>query len=221
MLGEKDFDAWADSYEASVERSEEEGSYPFAGYERVVGTIERRVLAAKARTVLDVGFGTGVLTSRLYDSGCEVWGQDFSGRMVELAQARMPDAHLFQGDFSEGVVDELRGRRYDAVVATYSLHHLDDVRKVDLLRELAGLLAEGGHVYVGDVAFESRDALEACRAQAGELWDGDEVYFVRDELTDDLPGLTFERMSPCAAVLTLGTVAATAPCHVDEFEIGA
>lgn len=204
MLGEKDFDGWADGYDASVERSDEDGSYPFAGYECVVGTICRRVLASRARSVLDVGFGTAALTSRLYDAGCEVWGQDFSGRMVELAQARMPGAHLFKGDFGDGLVGELCRRRYDAVVATYSLHHLDDARKVGLLRELAGLLSEGGRVYVGDVAFESRAELDACRAEAGELWDSDEVYFVHDELARALPGLTFERMSPCAGVLTLG-----------------
>nr|WP_239471653.1 class I SAM-dependent methyltransferase [Olsenella profusa] len=203
-MGEKDFDAWADGYDASVEQSDEEGSYPFAGYERVLGTIERRVLAAGARRVLDVGFGTGTLTARLYDAGCEVWGEDFSGRMVELAQGRMPGAHLFQGDFSGGVADEIRRRRYDAIVATYSLHHLDDAGKVALLRQLVGLLAEGGRLYVGDVAFATRAELEACRAEAGERWDSDEVYFVYDELRDALPGLTFERMSPCAGLLTLG-----------------
>ena len=36
--------------------------------------------------VLDIGFGTGTLTTKLYENGCEVYGQDFSQRMIELAK---------------------------------------------------------------------------------------------------------------------------------------
>ena len=49
--------------------------------------------------MLDLGFGTGTLTAKLYENGCTIWGQDFSRRMIEIAQEKMPDAHLYQGDF--------------------------------------------------------------------------------------------------------------------------
>lgn len=39
-------------------------------------------------TVLDIGFGTGTLTTKLYENGCCVYGQDFSERMIELAAAK-------------------------------------------------------------------------------------------------------------------------------------
>ena len=64
-------------------------------------------------------------------------------------------------------------------------------------------LRPGGAILIGDVAFESRAALEACRAAAGESWDGEEVYFVADELREALPGSRFEKLSPCAGILTL------------------
>ena len=60
-----------------------------------------------------------------------------------------------------------------------------------------------GAILIGDVAFESRAALEACRAAAGESWDGEEVYFVADELREALPGSRFEKLSSCAGILTL------------------
>lgn len=203
MLDEKDFDDWAPTYDESVERADAAGAYPFAGYERVMDAIFERVTARPCARVLDLGFGTATLTARLHEAGCEVYGQDFSSRMVEIARAKMPDAHLYQGDLASGLVPELADASYDAIVATYSLHHLDDARKVALIRGLLPLLAPGGCIYLGDVAFETRAELDACRSQAGPAWDPDEVYVVYDELRAAFPALTFERMSPCAGLLTL------------------
>ena len=203
MLNETGFDLWADGYDHSVQRSDAEGSYPFAGYREILNDIYRRVLAAGGGDVLDIGFGTGTLTAKLYEQDCHIWGQDFSARMVELAQEKMPQAALYCGDFSKGLVEKLRGRQYDAIIATYSLHHLTDDRKVTFLGSLRSLLRAGGCIYVGDVAFQTRAELNACKAQAGDSWDEDEIYFVYDELKENLPELEFERFSDCAGVLRL------------------
>ena len=53
------------------------------------------------------------------------------------------------------------------------------------------------------MAFKTRTALEACRLAAGEDWDGEEAYFVVEELRKDFPDLCFVPMSPCAGVLSL------------------
>ena len=114
MLNNTGFDLWADGYDKSVGLSDENDRYPFAGYRAMMNALYQRVLAQSGRDVLDIGFGTGVLTSRLYKQGCRIYGQDFSARMIELAQAKMPDARLYQGDFSKGLVPELCVRQYDA-----------------------------------------------------------------------------------------------------------
>ena len=204
MLNEEGFDRWAEDYDADTARSDGEGSYPFAGYRRVLDTIARRVLARGTPTVLDIGFGTGTLTERLYRAGCEVFGQDFSPEMLAAARERMPEAALWLGDFRRGLVPALAEREYECIMATYSLHHLTDGEKTAFLRELRGRLRPGGEILVGDVAFETRAELEACRAGAGEAWDEEEVYFVAGELRRDFPGLRFEKLSPCAGVLSLG-----------------
>lgn len=203
MLGSTGFDLWADGYDRSVGLSDENGRYPFAGYRAMMNALYRRVLAQSGRDVLDIGFGTGVLTARLHAQGCRICGQDFSARMIELAQAKMPEAQLYQGDFSNGLVPELCARQYDAIVATYSLHHLTDAQKVDLLHALLPLLREDGCIFIGDIAFRTREDLEACRSAAGDAWDADEIYFVYDELCLHFPALTFEAFSHCAALLTL------------------
>ena len=203
MLNNTGFDLWADGYDKSVGLSDENDRYPFAGYRAMMNALYQRVLAQSGRDVLDIGFGTGVLTSRLYEQGCRIYGQDFSARMIELAQAKMPDARLYQGDFSKGLVPELRAQQYDAIVATYSLHHLTDTQKIGFLHTLLPLLKQDGCLFIGDVAFRTREELEACRTAAGEDWDSDEIYFVYGELRPHFPMLTFESFSHCTALLTL------------------
>lgn len=203
MLSNKGFDLWADDYDKCVGLSDEDGTYPFAGYKAILNAIYNRVLNASARTVLDIGFGTGTLTSKLYEQGCAIYGQDFSAKMIELAQEKMPDARLFQGDFSNGLAEPLTQQKYDAIIATYSLHHLTDLQKVTFLKGLLMLLNEGGCIYIGDVAFETRAELQKCMDEAADEWDEDEIYFVYDELRTHFPTIQFEQMSNCAGLISL------------------
>lgn len=203
MLNSKGFDLWADGYDKSVSLSDACDTYPFAGYKAILNEIYNRVLSGHRGNVLDIGFGTGTLTSKLYEQGCCIFGQDFSSKMIELAQNKMPKARLYQGDFSCGLADDLKQFKYDAIIATYSLHHLTDAQKIRFLGELLPLLNEDGCIYIGDVAFATRDELETCKLQAGEEWDETEIYFVFDELKDAFPKLVFEPTSYCAGLFTL------------------
>ena len=182
MLNNKGFDLWADDYDKSVGLSDDDGTYPFAGYKNILNEIYNRILNSSAKTVLDIGFGTGALTSKLYEHGYNVYGQDFSERMIELAREKMPNAKLYQGDFTDGLVETLTNKKYDVIIATYSLHHLTDIQKVKFIENLSKLLNDEGCIYIGDVAFENRETLVKCMAEAGEEWDDEEIYFVIDEL---------------------------------------
>ena len=155
------------------------------------------------KTVLDIGFGTGTLTAKLYEQGCTIFGQDFSARMIELAQEKMPKARLCQGDFAQGLVSALQEQKYDAIIATYSMHHLTDVQKVDFLCSLLPLLNKDGCIYIGDVAFRTRVEYDACRIACGDEWDDDEIYFVHEEMQQFFPQMTFEPMSFCAGLMTI------------------
>lgn len=203
MLDNKGFDLWADGYDKAVGLSEEANSYPFAGYKAVLGDIFQEIVSKKNPSVLDIGFGTGTLTTKLYEYGCNVYGQDFSQRMIELAKEKMPNANLYQGDFSKGLVKELSNCKFDYIIGTYSIHHLDDEQKVAFFHELLNNLNEGGKILIGDVAFETRAELEKCKAEAGDDWDNDEIYFVIDELRKDFPNLIYEKKTYCSGVITI------------------
>lgn len=203
MLNSKGFDLWADGYDKSVGLSDESNTYPFAGYKAVLGRIYQTIMKKSPCDVLDVGFGTGTLTAKLYENGCRIWGQDFSERMIALAREKMPDARLYQGDFADGLAEPLKENTYDFIVSTYALHHLTLEGKLAFIDELCARLKDGGMLLIGDVAFETAAEMDACRAAAGDEWDDDEIYFVYDEMKRSFPAMTFEKMSFCAGLLTL------------------
>ena len=203
MLNNKGFDLWADGYDKTVGVSDEENSYPFAGYREILGRIFKTIMEKPKAVVLDIGFGTGTLTTKLYENGCTVYGQDFSARMIELASAKMPGAHLYQADFSKGLAEPLQQHNYDFIVATYSLHHLTDDQKVAFLQSLRKHLNSNGMILIGDVAFETRAQLEKRQQEVGNEWDDEEIYFVAEELRNVFPSLLFTPVSYCAGILTI------------------
>ena len=203
MLDNKGFDLWADGYDKAVGISDEENTYPFAGYKEILGRIYQTIMEKPGATVLDVGFGTGTLTTKLYEKGYTIYGQDFSSRMIELASQKMPKAQLFQGDMVNGLVVPLLLQKYDFIVATYSLHHLTDEQKDVFIRIMLEQLNEDGCILIGDVAFETRRELEKCRQETGEEWDQDEIYFVAEEMKRTFPELEFEKVSYCSGIFRL------------------
>lgn len=77
MLDNKGFDLWADGYDKSVGLSDEDQTYPFAGYKGVLARIYQLVMAREKAKVLDIGFGTGTLTNRLYEQGVRFGDRTF------------------------------------------------------------------------------------------------------------------------------------------------
>lgn len=206
MRDEKGFDLWSDEYDESVRESRH--TYPFDGYPDVLGTVYRMVPVKQHKRILDVGVGTGVLTRRFYQDGAEVCGIDFSEKMLERAREAMPGAVLVKWDFSRGLPPEFEGKRFDAIVSTYALHHLHDEGKVALIVELQRALAPDGALLIGDVAFETVQAREKCRRANADAWDRDEFYLTADILLPCLEekgvSAQYRQISSCAGILKIG-----------------
>ncbi len=203
MLDNKGFDLWADDYDQSVGIGDEQDSYPFAGYKKLLGKIYQIIRQGQGTKVLDIGFGTATLSNKLYQNGYEIWGQDFSQKMIEIASPKMPNAHLFQGDFTKDLHKEISNNNYDFIIATYALHHLTDKQKAPFINNLKKLLNPKGLIIIGDVAFETQAQLDNCCQQAGDNWDEDEFYFVYEQLKQELTDISFEKISNCAGIIQL------------------
>ena len=206
MLDSRGFDLWADGYDRSVDISDEDNTYPFAGYKKVLAGIYEAIRNMHGKRVLDIGFGTGVLAGKLYENGYDITGIDFSERMIQIAQEKMPSARLIQHDFTKGLPAELVDSKFDAIVCTYAIHHLDDAAKIEFLNELQTHLLPSGKIFIGDVAFCSREELNACRECSGDEWDDEEFYIVAEDVSKEIAGVQFEKVSYCAGILTLEAI---------------
>lgn len=210
MLNQQGFNLWADGYDKTVQLSEESNQYPFAGYKAVLNTIFNEVMYSPKSTVLDIGFGTGVLTAKLYDNGHMINGFDFSSKMIEIAKGKMPDANLMEWDLSKGLPPAQLDQTYDAIISTYALHHFTDDMKVQYITALLQQLTPTGKIFIGDIAFETREQLEKCRQDSISYWDDDEFYFIYEEIGPLLKGLCqleFHPISHCGGVFVISNIA--------------
>ncbi len=199
MLDSNGFDGWADEYDAAVEKSINDGTYPFCGYDRAHDAVFERVKSA--RRVLDLGVGTGKFSERLYRLGASITAVDFSANMIETARRKMPNARFIRADLTAGLPTETDGT-FDAVTALYSIHHLTDGQKVAVIDSALERLSERGVFAIGDVAFATETDRLAAKKRAGDAWDDAEYYCVAEKLAPLVNGkLEFIPVSFCAGVI--------------------
>lgn len=204
MMNSKGFDNWAGEYDESIAKSK---GYPFEGYYSVLTCVHNMIKIKNETKILDIGIGTGQLTYELYKKGGQIYGIDFSEKMLELARRKMPAAIFYRFDFNNGIPEELKNEQFDYIVSSYAIHHIDDKQKVNFIKELKGILADKGIIVLADVAFKNRDALEKCEENVGKEWDNDEIYMVANEMESELNRERFItnyiQISPCAGVLKI------------------
>ena len=119
---------------------------------------EQTAQAAKdveARTILELGIGTGETARRVLAShpGAQLTAIDSSAEMLERASSVVPDAELRLAQLQ----DPLPHGPFDLVVSALAVHHLDGAGKQDLFRRVAEVLAPGGTFVLADVVVPERE----------------------------------------------------------------
>jgi tRNA (cmo5U34)-methyltransferase len=109
-------------------------------------TVLLELLPERMERVLDLGCGDGRLLALVLGARPQAGGVavDFSPPMLERARERFagaPGVELHQRDLVEPLPDL---GRFDLVVSSLAIHHLEDARKRELYAEILGLLAPGG-----------------------------------------------------------------------------
>ena len=206
MLNKQGFNLWAEDYDQTVQLSEEKNEYPFAGYKTILNAIYNEIMHHPQTEILEVGIGTGVLAKKLYENNHVVTGIDFSSKMLEISQHKMPNAKLLEWDIQQGVPRVLKENKFDFIVSTYTLHHLTEEQKVSFLNELTPLLKRNGKILIGDISFKTSEHLQQCKQKNEAHWDDDEFYFVYDEIMPALFttfNIQYEQISECGGFYIL------------------
>lgn len=99
----------------------------------------------KSPSILDIGAGTGLLSSFLIEKYPEASFTliDISEKMLEMAKERFRDnskVKYIVADYSKYNFTE----KYDMVVSALSIHHLEDKDKMELYKKIYAILRENG-----------------------------------------------------------------------------
>jgi putative AdoMet-dependent methyltransferase len=205
------FDERAETYDQSVQGRDD---FPFLGYD---AALEGVVAAAAPRppcSVLDLGIGTGNLAKRFAELGCEVWGLDFSPRMLTRAARKVPGARLAEAGLL-GEWPAAFNRKFDLIVSAYAFHHFTLERKIALLRRLSRDHWEpGGRIIIADISFRTNEALAHARERWRDVWD-EEHYWIAEEAVPacEAAGLLirYEQISEVAGIYVLTSAVPGSP----------
>ena len=125
------------------------------GYDAVLDWVAKMARITSQSRVLELGSGTGNLTQRLDDCE-ELVCVDVSERMEELARhkiSRFQNRRFIKEDILQ-VFDHPIGL-FDAILSTFTVHHLTEPEKLHFFREVFQHLKPGGRAVFGDLMVEN------------------------------------------------------------------
>lgn len=137
--------AWdPDSYERLM--AEEVPDYPCLQEQLVAATLTR-----PARTILDLGIGSGLTAARVLRGHEEATlvGVDANADMLAAAGAALDTRRCTL--HQRHLEDPLPVGPFDLVMSTLAVHHLPGPGKADLFRRIADVLTPGGRLVLADV----------------------------------------------------------------------
>ncbi|CDQ40753.1 MULTISPECIES: class I SAM-dependent DNA methyltransferase [Virgibacillus] len=140
------FDDWANQYDDSVAGMDPQYARVFANYNHILDT----VVSYTEGSVLEFGIGTGNLSQKLIEAGHEFVGVEPSLAMREIANKKLPNVQIVEGDFLHFPAFT---EKVDTIVSTYAFHHLTDTEKESAIKQFSELLPIGGKVVFGDTVF--------------------------------------------------------------------
>ena len=205
MLGKEGFDIWSEEYDKYIQKTSK--GYPFEGYYDTLNYVYGLIKVKELTRILDIRFGTGFLTDQLYKDGAKIYGIDFSQKMIEISQEKMPKAKLIQWDFNFGLPIEFEKEIFDYIISTYAIHHLNNDKKIEFIKKLKRVLNNNGKIIIADIAFNTKKEFLECQRISIDRWDKDEIYIIADEfigrLLEERIVASYKQISSCAGVVVI------------------
>lgn len=125
------------------------------GFERILATLLSRCEPRSTDACVDLGAGTGFVTTAIAPEVDSVLAVDVSPAMAKTlaghaARAGQPNVRTQVADLRELRLPEAS---VDLIVSSYALHHLRDADKRALAAETARWLRPGGRIVIADMMF--------------------------------------------------------------------
>jgi len=208
MLSEY-FNRIASSYDQAIQEIDRLKLFPYAGYEEMMDRIAKEIMAQlhlNEYKILDIGIGTGQLYQKIKPELLKLTGVDFSKNMLEIAKLRLPSSTFFLHDFVQGLPKEIQDEKFDFIVSTFCMHHLDIDKYVDMIHYLLNYLTPFGKIYIGDILFLDEESKKRCYKSSSDIWDESEYYHVFNQLLQKVNSqlkLSFMKISFCVGIIII------------------
>ncbi|MDY6855865.1 MAG: class I SAM-dependent methyltransferase [Thermodesulfobacteriota bacterium] len=121
--------------------------------------------------VIDFGAGTGNFVIQAARRCARVYSVDVSQAILDIVQSKTTQAELSNVEFHHaGFLNyEHADQPVDAIVTTFSLHHLPDFWKGIAFKRMNRMLKPFGKLYIQDVIIEEDNALKNIQALIDKL----------------------------------------------------
>lgn len=200
MYKEEVFNDWSDKYDKDVYNSKD---FPFKDYRDVLFTIYKEIPEQTSK-VLDLGCGTGELSNLLSTNDyIEIFGCDFSEKMLDLAKKKNEKVSFFKFDINDGF--ESIKQNFDYIVTSYVMHHFDLDKKASIIREVFENNKNLRKFVVGDIMFENKEIHKRQKELWKGLYDEQELYIEVEELKSKLGDfeVDYKKINDFAGVLVI------------------
>lgn len=111
--------------------------------------IKTHLTPARARKILEIGCGTGLLGANFVDAQNEILGIDTSKEMLEVFRQKYPGNPRVRTQLFNIEEQDLAETGFDLVISSMTFHHLQN--PVAVLRKIRSILAPEGLVAVIDL----------------------------------------------------------------------
>lgn len=146
-------DPWAHNYDDDVQN---EADPIRTGYEATLNWVIAQADVQPSDYVLELGSGTGNLTVRI-PTCRQITCVDLSEKMTVQAREKLgdrPNIHFVQADVLAYLADEhlhSAEPQVDAIISTYTIHHLTEPEKQQMFAYIEKRLKPGGRAIFGDL----------------------------------------------------------------------
>lgn len=152
------FDDWADSYDETVYMKDGQYEEVFKNYTEILNETVRHITKYEGARVLDIGAGTGNLTTVSAKAGYNTIGIEPNSKMRDHAIEKYPSISFLSGTFLSLPIDD---NSVDAIINSYAFHHLTDSEKKESVKILKRKLRNDGTIIITDTMYDSIETKEA------------------------------------------------------------